>query len=133
MPLIAPMLVAATTSLADPLGSSTLVSAVDWLQATVLGTLATTIAVVAVAVIGMMMLAGRLPVRRGLTVLVGCFILFGASSIAAGIQGIARGAGEATSLPPQSQPVSAPPLSTAPTPKMPPGYDPYAGAAVPPR
>jgi type IV secretory pathway VirB2 component (pilin) len=42
-----------------------------WLQGTLLGTVATTIAVIAVASMGFLMLAGRIDWRRGVTVVVG--------------------------------------------------------------
>jgi type IV secretion system protein VirB2 len=56
----------AQDSYADPAGSSVLVSAVNWLQGTLLGTVATVVAVI-----------------------LGCFILFGASTIVAGIHSAA--------------------------------------------
>jgi type IV secretion system protein VirB2 len=80
-------------SLADPAGSGVLVSAVRWLQGTLLGTVATVVAVIAVAAIGFMMLTGRMNWRYGATVIIGCFILFGAASIVAGIQSASTGAG----------------------------------------
>lgn len=66
-----------------------LVSAVHWLQGTLLGTVATVVAVIAVASVGLLMLSGRINWRHGATVIVGCFILFGAASIVAGIQSTA--------------------------------------------
>ncbi|MDG5488831.1 TrbC/VirB2 family protein [Sphingomonas sp. BGYR3] len=75
--------------LADPAGSGIFVSAVQWLRGTLLGTVATVAAVIAVAVVGFMMLTGRINWRYGLTVILGCFILFGAASIVAGIQSTA--------------------------------------------
>lgn len=75
--------------LADPEGSGVLVSAVQWLQGTLLGTAATVVAVIAVATVGFMMLTGRINWRYGATVILGCFILFGAASIVAGIQSTA--------------------------------------------
>lgn len=81
--------VAAQESFADPQGSGVLVSAVQWLQGTLLGTVATVVAVIAVASVGLLMLAGRINWRYGVTVIVGCFILFGAASIVAGIQSTA--------------------------------------------
>lgn len=75
--------------LADPQGSGVLVSAVQWLQGTLLGTVATVVAVIAVATVGFMMLTGRINWRYGATVILGCFILFGAASIVAGIQSTA--------------------------------------------
>lgn len=74
----------------DPAGSGAIVGAVQWLQGTLLGTVATTIAVIAVAFIGLMMLTGRMNWRHGAAVIVGCFILFGAASIVAGIQTTAQ-------------------------------------------
>lgn len=75
--------------LADPAGSGVLVSAVRWLQGTLLGTVATVVAVIAVATVGLLMLTGRINWRYGATVILGCFILFGAASIVAGIQSTA--------------------------------------------
>lgn len=74
----------------DPAGSGVLVSAAQWLQGTLLGTVATVAAVVAVAVVGFLMLTGRISWRYGITVILGCFIIFGAASIVAGIQSAAQ-------------------------------------------
>jgi type IV secretion system protein VirB2 len=74
---------------ADPQGSGVVVSAVRWLQGTLLGTVATVVAVIAVASVGFLMLTGRINWRYGATVILGCFILFGAASIVAGIQSTA--------------------------------------------
>ena len=71
---------------ADPQGSSPIVAALGWLQGTLLGNVATAIAVMAVAAIGFMMLTGRMNWRFGATVIIGVFILFGAATIVAGIQ-----------------------------------------------
>jgi type IV secretory pathway VirB2 component (pilin) len=76
---------------ADPAGSSPLLAALQWVQGTLLGNLATTAAVIAVAVVGYMMLTGRMEWRRGLMVVVGAFIIFGAVSIVAGIRQLAGG------------------------------------------
>ena len=75
----------------DPAGSSALVAALDWVQGTLLGNLATTAAVIAVAAVGFLMLTGRMDWRRGLTVVIGCFVIFGAVSIVAGIRSLAGG------------------------------------------
>jgi type IV secretion system protein VirB2 len=80
---------AAQDSLADPAGSGAIVNAVRWLQGTLLGTIATVVAVIAVASVGLLMLTGRINWRYGATVILGCFILFGAASIVAGIQSTA--------------------------------------------
>jgi len=79
----------AQDSYSDPAGSGVIVSAVGWLQGTLLGTLATVAAVIAVATVGFMMLTGRINWRHGATVILGCFVLFGASSIVAGIHSTA--------------------------------------------
>jgi type IV secretion system protein VirB2 len=79
----------AQDSMADPAGSGAIVSAVRWLQGTLLGTVATVVAIVAVATVGMLMLTGRINWRYGVTVILGCFILFGAASIVAGIHSTA--------------------------------------------
>ena len=70
----------------DPQGSGPIVAALSWLQGTLLGNVATAVAVIAVAMVGFMMLTGRLNWRFGATVIVGCFVLFGASAIVSGIQ-----------------------------------------------
>ncbi len=117
----------AAGSLADPVGSGVIVAAVSWLEGTLLGTVATTVAVIAVAWVGMLMLAGRLELRRGLTTIAGCFILFGASAIAAGIRAsVPDGASAAWTPPP-------PPAAPLPPPPRAANADPYAGAAVPAR
>lgn len=74
---------------ADPQGSGPLILALLWMQGTLLGNVATAVAVMAVAAVGFMMLTGRMNWRFGATVIVGCFILFGAASIVAGIRAAA--------------------------------------------
>jgi type IV secretion system protein VirB2 len=76
-------------TLSDPAGSGVLVAAVRWLEGTLLGTIATVVAIIAVASVGFLMLTGRINWRYGATVILGCFILFGAASIVAGIQSTA--------------------------------------------
>lgn len=73
----------------DPAGSGPIVRAAQWLQGTLMGNVATAVAVMAVAAVGFMMLTGRLNWRFGATVIIGCFILFGAASIVSGIQSAA--------------------------------------------
>lgn len=77
---------AAFAQSADPQGSGPVVAALGWLQGTLLGNVATAVAVMAVAAIGFMMLTGRMNWRFGATVIIGVFILFGAATIVAGIQ-----------------------------------------------
>jgi len=80
----------AQDTMSDPAGSGVIVSAVRWLENTLLGTIATVVAVIAVASVGFLMLTGRINWRYGATVILGCFILFGAASIVAGIQSTAQ-------------------------------------------
>lgn len=86
MALAAPHIVLSLASVVDPTGSGPILEAVRWLQGTIMGTVATTVAVIAVAAVGFMMLTGRMNWRHGAVVILGCFILFGAASIVAGIQ-----------------------------------------------
>lgn len=75
----------------DPQGSGPILNAVEWIQGTLLGNVATVAAVIAVAAVGFMMLTGRMNWRYGATVILGCFILFGAASIVGGIRQAALG------------------------------------------
>ena len=74
---------------ANPQGSGPIVAALSWLQGTLMGNVATAVAVMAVAALGFMMLTGRLNWRFGATVIIGCFVLFGAGAIVTGIQSTA--------------------------------------------
>jgi type IV secretion system protein VirB2 len=74
-----------------PQGASPLLSAVTWMQDSLMGNVATVVAIMAVGVVGFMMLTGRLNWRYGATVILGCFILFGAATIVGGIQAAAGG------------------------------------------
>ena len=74
---------------ADPQGSGPIVAALSWLQGTLLGNVATAVAVIAVAMVGFMMLTGRMNWRFGATVIIGCFVLFGSAAIVSGIQSTA--------------------------------------------
>jgi len=89
LPLAAIAIMTPSASFADPAGSGPIVAALGWLQGTLMGNVATAVAVIAVAMVGFMMLTGRLNWRFGATVILGCFILFGAASIVAGIQSTA--------------------------------------------
>jgi type IV secretory pathway VirB2 component (pilin) len=106
-------------------------AAAEWLQGTLLGPIATSVALIAVASIGLLMLNGRVPLRRGVAVISGCFILFGAPAIAAGLVALAAGT-PATSYS-AYQAVGTPPPVLPQSDSKPPAYDPYAGAAVPQR
>lgn len=80
---------AALAQTADPAGSGPIIAALSWIQGTLLGNLATAAAVIAVATVGFLMLSGRMNWRFGATVILGCFVLFGAATIVAGIRAVA--------------------------------------------
>ncbi len=95
-----------------------------------LGRIATAIAVLAVAALGFAMLTERIDHRRAFTVLVGCFLVFGASGIAASF--LSSNVREPISERPQivaAVPPPSPALGKPQQPRAP--YDPYAGASVP--
>ncbi len=87
--LMAPTPLWAQAAPLDPAGSNVIFNAVAWLEGTLLGNVATGVAVIAVAATGLMMLTGRIDWRRGATVILGCFIVFGAAAIVAGIRSLA--------------------------------------------
>ncbi len=66
MPAMLLALVLPSPAYADPAGSGPIVGALNWLRDTLLGNVATAVAVIAVAMVGFMMLTGRheLAVRR---------------------------------------------------------------------
>ena len=82
---------AAQAQVVDPAGSGPISGALYWIEGTLMGTVATVTAIIAVAAVGFMMLTGRMNWRYGATVILGCFILFGAASIVAGIRQAAIG------------------------------------------
>jgi type IV secretory pathway VirB2 component (pilin) len=75
----------------NPAGSNVILGAADWVQGTLLGNLATAVAVIAVAIVGFSMLTGRMNWRHGAMVILGCFVLFGATAIVSGIRSAAQG------------------------------------------
>ncbi|QDK35974.1 TrbC/VirB2 family protein [Sphingomonas sp. IC081] len=113
-----------STAISTPSGG--LASAIQWLADLLTGTLGVSLAIVAIAVAGLMMLQGRLGIRDGARAIAGCFIVFGAPIMAKGLWENTR---------PQSSPIEieAPPPFVAP--EMPAktsaNPDPYAGASVP--
>lgn len=60
-------------------------SSLGWMETVLFGQVALTLCVLAVALIGALMLTGRLPVKRGMMVVIGCFVLLGAPLVAAGV------------------------------------------------
>ena len=117
-------------SLADRPATSVLAADAQWIEHLITGSLAATLAIIAVALVGFAMFDGRLPVRRGATVLMGCFILFGAPAIAHGLLRFVLSGSEppiaANTAPGVQIPPNLPQQSQSANP-----FDPYAGASVP--
>jgi type IV secretion system protein VirB2 len=80
----------AQSATTDPAGSGPILAALQWIEGTLMGNVATTAAVIAVAVVGLMMLTGRIDWRRGLVVVLGAFIVFGAAAIVEGMRSIVQ-------------------------------------------
>lgn len=100
--------------------------AVDWIASILTGSLALSIASIAVAWLGFVMLSGKLEIRRGLQTVFGCFLLFAAPQLAKSLFEISQN--------------SAPrPMVIENNPTLPHSIikskssraDPYAGAAMP--
>lgn len=106
--------------------SSSLVDAAFWARDLLAGSIATAVAVLAIAWLGFAMLQGHLPWRSGGRMILGCFVLFGASTIASGLVGLAHTSSSAVFVVPPP-----PPSAKVPLPARPPVFDPYAGASVP--
>ena len=118
------------TPLSDPTSAQALVHAGRWVEQALLGTTAAVVATLAVSVVGLLLLQGRLPLRRGASVLIGCFVLFGSATIATGIMNIV---GEGSDEMPYSVTgtvAASLPVTAATPPAQPQVYDPYAGPSV---
>lgn len=107
-------------------GSSALPAALEWIAALLTGSLATSIGAIAVAGVGLAMLAGRAAWRDGARVVLGCFVLFGAATLSAGLIGLARDRDDPAGV----RTIARPPLPPEPAMTQP-SFDPYAGASVP--
>ena len=115
------------TSLGDQ-NAGAIPTAISWIERALLGPAATSVAILAVAVIGFGMLWGRVDLRAAGRTTLGAFILFGAPLIAYRMSSSLSG-GEVAALSVAEQ---AAPVSPAPQlPRNAPEKDPYAGAAVP--
>lgn len=99
-------------------------SSLEWINDVVFGQLAVGLCVIAVAFIGFLMLTGRLPLRRGLRVLLGCFVFLGAPVIASAFISAGRDT---------ARPIQPPLIASEDSPrrKLPPAeYSPYGQASV---
>lgn len=106
--------------------TNALAQAGQWAAQLATGSIATGAATIAIAAVGFAMLAGRMDLRRGANVIIGCFILFAAPTMARTVLQWA-GAGEADRA-------AAYDLSSLPTaPSGPPSaqpFAPYAGVSL---
>ncbi|GLK45535.1 MULTISPECIES: TrbC/VirB2 family protein [Novosphingobium] len=103
-----------------------LVGAIGWIAEIMTGPLATIVATLAVATLGLALLQGRLSMRHGAQVILGCFILFGAPFIAMELVRVAPHGIRAQAVFSASN-QQMPDIPAVPQPNP----DPYAGASVP--
>ncbi len=74
-------------SLFDAGGDAPMMQSAQWIERVMLGEVALALCVIAVAVIGAVMLGGRLPVREGIRIVLGISMVLGAPVIAGGFAG----------------------------------------------
>jgi type IV secretion system protein VirB2 len=92
------------SSLLEPIPHSVIEAASIWIVALLSGSLVTTLCVVAVATLGLLMMTGRIQIRAGVQVVIGCFLLFSAALLADDLQTLARSnAGTAAKFAPVAQ------------------------------
>lgn len=109
--------------LSAPEAGSALVDALRWIEGIMLGPVAVTLAVAGVALVGLLLLQGRIAWQRGLAVCLGCFIVFGAWPIVHAAS-VGTSSGDIAAL------RDGGPLPEAPKDVPPQAYDPYAGASL---
>lgn len=114
-----------SASLFDPGGESVMLAAGDWIAGVLTGSIATALCIVAVASLGLIMLWGEIPVRRGVQVILGCFVLLSASTVAGALTEFS---GDLAGNDQAPVPLV---IEQEPPPPLPPAnYDPYAGASL---
>lgn len=106
-------------------------AAAHWFTALFTGPLVTSLLIVAVAAFGIGLLFGRLSLRRGMELVVGCFVLAGAAEITGAMMGRAPVAA-VPALPSVSASLDEKPLAPlgpdpVPTPQSGNPFDPYSG------
>lgn len=99
-------------------------SAAGWLVQLMTGSVAVTLAVIAVASIGLLLFLGRTDARMAAGVVIGSFVLLGAPVIATALMGFAEHS-ESLSARALAQPIVEPRAGLGPS-----NYDPYAGASL---
>lgn len=116
----------AQASLFDAPAQPVLGAARAWLESLLGGSMVPALCVLAIALLGLMMLGGRLPIRTGVQVVLGCFLLLGAPLVARELQSLAQAeAGDASTITAVVAPTSEPAKPLPPA-----NYDPYAGASL---
>ena len=103
-----------------------MMQSVQWIERVMLGDLALGLCVIAIAIIGVVMLGGRLPIREGMRIVLGLFVVLGAPVIASGFVGDRGRVAEDPALRPPITPqaeLGRPELPLA-------NFDPYAGASL---
>ncbi|MEP5937338.1 MAG: TrbC/VirB2 family protein [Erythrobacter sp.] len=116
-----------SASLLDPPYDPSVQSSLDWISGMLMGEIAIAVSVVGVAIVGFIMLTGRLPLRRGVQVIIGCFVLLGAPALAASFTEFWQG----SVVDAQPLTYSTEAEAIAPREDLPPAqYDPYAGASL---
>ena len=115
---------------------SVIQSAAEWVVTAISGPITIALMTIAVAFFGLSMLSGQLSVRRGLQLVLGCFVLVGSAEIAGSLTGSMQSRDIAMALPdPRTgETVNLPPLGPELTPAAPNGnpFDPYAGGSSDP-
>jgi type IV secretory pathway VirB2 component (pilin) len=117
-------------------GGGAIGDALFWAESALLGTTGTVVAIIAVAMLGYGMLFGRIDLRRSVSVVLGCFIIFGSHAIVSGvIAAVGEDGGGQASREPTLTPGESdlpPAHGASPAPVQPADKaDPFAGAAVP--
>lgn len=100
--------------------------AVRWIEDLMIGPVAALVATVGIAVIGLLFLNGTVHWNRAAKALLGCFVIFGAPSISAGLLNPVGTIFSTSHIQNDTAEFLGPP------PRPPEQYDPYAGAALPP-
>jgi type IV secretion system protein VirB2 len=112
-------------SLFDAPHDSRMIAATDWLTGVLLGNVAISLCIIAVATVGLALMTGRLAIRDGVRVAIGCFVLLGAPAIAAGFLKVAD-----ETVSPRSAMGPVVDATAEPSLLPPANYDPYAGASL---
>ncbi len=108
----------------EPSGTSPIALSLEWINGVLFGPIAVGLCVLAVAFVGFQMLTGRWPLRLGIRVVLGCFVLLGAPVIATGLMGTFEDRPVAVVVAPEAP-------AAMPREDLPPAdYDPYAGASL---